>query len=197
MRRLTIHNPSTAGAHTPRFDELHDAEDLWAVVHPVPLEDWTKASRLATDAPRLVVRSGRPVSDAASSFASWSGDAWKQFDTEVEHLIEAAPCPVLLWPGPGSVLSDAVSTLSFARRQSAVGLLVDPAAWITASMHADAADHLDRFARALTGCETVRAVAVRPIPEAGLDTEAVAEAITPLLDRVGTLVEAPAWTVPV
>lgn len=191
MRRLTIHSPSTTPG-APRCDELRLGADLWALAHPVPLEEWGDDARVETNAPRLVVRSGRSVTDAASSFATWSSGAWEDFLARVDRAVGACPCPLLLWPGPGSVLSDAVSTLSFARGRAGVGLLADPAAWVTGPMLGDAADHLDRFARALALCDAVRGVVVRPIPDAGLDADAAGAALDPLLDRVGVRLDAPA-----
>lgn len=183
MRRVIIVPPTADQSHPT---ELRCENRLWAVVETTLLEETGPMGPL--DAPRRVVRSGNPVTDAESAFASWSGAAWKRFDEAAQRLLDSGgPTPVV-WPGSGSVLSDAVSTLSFARRQPAIGLLLDPVAWISDSMAKDAQDHLARFAGALTLCDTVEGVVVRPCVPADLDAAAVAQALRPLLDRVGTVV---------
>lgn len=149
----------------------------------------------AVQTPRLVVRSGRDADaagDAESAFAAWSGASWGAFDAAAAGLArsaESAGVAPVIWAGAGSVLSDAVSTLSFARRQPGVRLLVDPVAWVTASMAKDAEDHLARFAQALGLCGSLDAVVVRPMQlGAGLDVGRVAGILRPLLEQVGTAV---------
>lgn len=149
----------------------------------------------AVQTPRLVVRSGRDAdaaADAESAFAAWSGASWGAFDAAAAGLArsaESAGVVPVIWAGAGSVLSDAVSTLSFARRQPGVRLLVDPVAWVTASMAKDAEDHLARFAQALGLCGSLEGVVVRPMPlGGGLDAGRVAGILRPLLEQVGTAV---------
>lgn len=177
MRRLTIE----AGPEGPA--RLLESGLPWATVLPGLLETGTDLSGADRQAPRLIVRSGRDVTDAESAFASWSDAGWRAFDDAAAALLDESVAPVLIWPGAGSVLSDAVSTLSFARRQPGVGLMADPVAWIGASMAKDAEDHLARFAQAMAACPTVACVVVRPCEHGGLDTGVVAAALSPLLDR--------------
>jgi hypothetical protein len=182
MRRVTIDDPTATG-DAPTM--LRDGPEIWGVLAPGTLEDAADAT-VRPDGPRLVVVSARPVTDAESAFAGWSGAGWRAFESGVAALLESADRPLVVWPRAGSVLSDAVSTLSFARKHAGVGLLIDPVAWLTPAMEPDAPDHLARFAQALTLCETVVGVVVRP--GAGLDASAVAGPLRPLLDRVGVAV---------
>lgn len=181
MRRLTIHESSTAPTRL-----LHNST-LWAEVLPATIESDPGFPPTNPTAPRLIVRSHRAVTDAESAFAAWSSAGWEAFDAGVARVLDGASVPVLIWPGPGSMLSDAISTLSFARRQPGVGLVIDPVAWISASMHENASEHLARFARALLGCPTVACVVVRPCAGAGLDLGSVASALDPLVRRVGVV----------
>lgn len=181
MRPLTIHQPSR---DAPR--ELHDGASLWGIIPPETLETIDPATLAAIPGPRLILHSQQSVSDAASALATWSPAARKAFDHAVARVVDAAaPRTVILWPGPGSVLSDAVSTLSFARRQTGAGLLIDPVAWITPPMIPDAPDHLARIADALLLCENIDAVVVRPLRDSTHPPETIALALAPLTARVG------------
>jgi hypothetical protein len=198
MRRITIHQPSPNFSPPARPAlELREHDALWALIHPDTLEDLHArgTERAALHSPEtrsvpVILRSGGVIDDAASAFASWSGAGWSAFEDAVRALVEpdTAPAPVLIWPGTGSVLSDAVSTLSFARRHDQVGLVIDPVAWITDAMAADAPDHLARFASALTLCETVRAVVIRPCQPGGLSAAQVGVILRPLVARAGAAI---------
>lgn len=192
MRRITIHQPSTSLPRTTQTAlELREIDALWATVHPETLEDLharsTTASELESAAPRLILRSGAEIDDAAAAFASWSGAGWAAFEDAVRALVEPNPS-ILIWPGAGSVLSDAVSTLSFARRHDQIGLVIDPVAWITDAMAADAPDHLARFASALALCATVRAVVIRPCEPGGMPAAQVGAILRPLAERAGSAI---------
>lgn len=181
---LTIHTLST-GHHELRADNAP-----WAVLAPEALPDLTPDT-LATlpPAPNILIRAARPItpspdaeSDAESAFAAWSRASWDSFDTSLAALTASTTRPLILWTNAGAMLSDAVSTLSFARRQPAVGLMVDPVAWLTPAMLKDAPDHLARFAQALTLCESIDAVVLRPLPGDPDATRAQA-ALAPLLSK--------------
>lgn len=161
----------------------------WGVSPSRPIEDSTDLSVLP-DAPRIILRSRQPVDDAESSFASWSSAGWERFEslvTDVSAALRAArpTTQLLLWPGPGSVLSDGVSTLSFARKHPGIGLIAEPAAWITPAMLRDAEDHLRRFAQALSLCESLEAVAMSAVP--GLDPAACETLLAPAIERAGAI----------
>lgn len=148
-----------------------DNDMLWGASPATTIERGVDRGAIANlpEAPRVVLRSARPVDDAASSFATWSNAGWDSFEADLRDAIELCDntkpkSKALLWPGVGSVLSDGVSTLSFARKHESVGLVIDPVAWITGSMRADAEDHLSRFADALSLCETLKAVVIREVP---------------------------------
>ncbi len=194
MLVVVIHGSPTDLARPLRLVEVSGGlERDWGTVPAGRLEDGVGEHAVQT--PRLVVRSGRDADaggDAESAFAAWSGASWGAFDAAAAGLVrsvESAGVAPVIWTGTGSVLSDAVSTLTFARRQPGVRLLVDPVAWVTASMAKDAEDHLARFAQALGLCGSLDAVVVRPMPlGAGLDVGRVAGILRPLLELVGTAV---------
>ncbi|RMH29925.1 MAG: hypothetical protein D6692_03480 [Planctomycetota bacterium] len=163
--------------------------DLWGVSPSRLIEDGADLSALP-EAPRIILRSRQTVDDAESSFASWSNAAWERFEslvTDASAALRAArpTAQLLLWPGPGSVLSDGVSTLSFARKHPGIGLIIEPAAWITPAMLRDAEDHLRRFAHALSLCESLEAVAISPVP--GLDPAACENLLAPAIERAGAI----------
>jgi hypothetical protein len=120
--------------------------------------------------------------DAESAFAAWSRASWDSFDASLAALTASTTRPLILWANAGAMLSDAVSTLSFARRNPPVRLMVDPVAWLTPSMLKDAPDHLARFAQALTLCESIDAVVLRPIPT-DPDSSRAQSALAPLLAK--------------
>ncbi len=173
----------------PNCTVINAGVDPWGVSPSRPIEDGTDLSALP-DAPRIVLRSRQPVEDAESSFASWSNAGWNRFESLVigasTELRAARPSArLLIWPGPGSVLSDGVSTLSFARKHPGIGLIIEPGAWITPAMQRDAEDHLRRFAQALALCESLEAVVVTPVH--GLDAEACEALLGPAIERAGAI----------
>lgn len=183
MRRVLLPEPST---DHPQHDALLCDGVLWGRLLPGTLGDPQPLT--AGEAPRLVARSERAVTDAASAFAAWSDAGWRAFEAAVDRLEEDAGARAVIWPRAGSVLSDAVSTLRFARGRPGVRLLVEPGAWITPAMAGNAPDHLTRFGAALLLCERIEGVVVAACPAAGLGASAVAGLLRPLLERVGTVV---------
>lgn len=179
---LTIHTQSTG------HQELRADTTPWAVLAPAALPDLTPDTLAALPpAPNILLRAARPTtpspdaqSDAESAFAAWSRASWDSFDASLAALTASTTRPLILWTNAGAMLSDAVSTLSFARRQPAVRLMVDPVAWLTPSMLKDAPDHLARFAQALTLCESIDAVVLRAIPN-DHDADRARSALAPLL----------------
>lgn len=166
MRRVTVHEPSTTGPQTGRPPVLREGDRVWAPVAAGSLETGIEMpAPQPHEAPFVVVRTGSAVTDAETSFASWSPAAWARLEDALTALHHAHPGhAVALWPGAGSVISDAVSALSFSRKHADVPLLADPCAWVTEAMRPDAHDHLTRFAHALTLCESLVGVVVRPVP---------------------------------
>lgn len=163
---------------------------VWGLLHPDTLESADGFAVAKGQAPRLIVRSQRGTDDAEAAFAAWSGAGWRAFDEAVARLAVESPALPVVWPGPGSVLSDAVSTLSFVRKGTGVKVLADPVAWITPGMAKDAADHLGRFTQALGMCEpgAIEGVVVRACPASGLPAAEVGRILRPLVERVGTAV---------
>jgi hypothetical protein len=190
MRRVTIPEPSTFPANHPHAAVFLCEGAVWGVLHPDTLESADGFGVPAGLAPRLIVRSERVTDDAETAFAAWSGAGWRAFDERVARLVAESGVTPVVWPGPGSVLSDAVSTLSFVRKGTGAKVLADPVAWVTPAMGKDAADHLGRFTQALGMCEAgvVEGVVVRACPAAGLAAAEVGRILRPLVERVGTVV---------
>lgn len=162
----------------------------WGVCPSRPIESAPEDFSDLPESPRIVLRSYQRVEDAESSFASWSSAAWSRFETLLTDTASAVgsarpAARLLLWPGPGSVLSDAVSTLSFSRKHAGIGLIAEPAAWITPAMQRDAEDHLRRFAEALALCESLEAVVLTP--PSGLDQRACETLLAPAIERAGAI----------
>lgn len=193
MRRVTIPKPCTSPTNHPHAAVFLCEGAVWGVLHPATLESADGYGVPAGPAPRLIVRSERVTDDAEAAFAAWSGAGWRAFDERVARLVAESGVTPVVWPGPGSVLSDAVSTLSFVRKRTGAKVLADPVAWITPAMAKDAADHLGRFTQALGMCEPgegggVEGVVVRACPAAGLAAAEVGRILRPLVERVGTAV---------
>ena len=90
-----------------------------------------------------------------SGFRTWTATGWEAFNALLPPLEEEAVATgrsLWLRPHARHVLSDAQGTLSAVRslgEASPVGLLLDPAGMLTASMLDAAEDHLNRIAEAL------------------------------------------------
>lgn len=187
MDAATIHTPTTNAPHA--FHEIRQGGTLWGVVAPETLETADPARLQAIGGcPRLILRSGAATDNAEANFASWSSAGWEAFDASVASALDRlgsldAACRLIIWPGQGSVLSDAVSTLTFSRKETGAALLLDPGAWITESMRADAEDHLRRFGQALAMCEAAIGVVIRPIPGV-LDGSQAESLLTPTIGAV-------------
>ena len=131
---------------------------------------------------RVALRSGwlgdeDPAEGGAPDARMWTSAAWGALDAMCDRLRAAAaergliPC---LWPRAGHVLSDPQGCLTFLRRREASGrsdmeLLLEPCAMLTASMLANAEDHLSRAFEALGGHPSVTAVMLSNLraPERG------------------------------
>lgn len=194
MQRLRLIEHSTS---TIRFVEQHN-DMMWGVAPATTIEGGITEAAITSlpDTPRVLLRSTRPVEDAASSFATWSNAGWESFEEQLRTATNAAgscrpDAKALLWPGVGSMLSDGVSTLSFARKHPAIGLVIDPVAWLTESMRTDAEDHLSRFAQAMSLCESLDAIIVRAVASdgtlPGIDALAVETLLTPAIERAGVV----------
>lgn len=190
MRRVTIPEPSTSHTNHPHAAVFLCEGAVWGHLHPDTLETADGFTVAAGTAPRLIVRSERVTDDAEAAFAAWSGAGWRAFDERVARLVAESGVTPVVWPGPGSVLSDAVSTLSFVRKGTGVKVLADPVGWITTAMAKDAVDHLGRFTQALGICEpdAIVGVVVRACPAAGLAAAEVGQILRPLVERVATAV---------
>ncbi|GEM_PF-5550268 len=189
MRRLRLIEESDGST---RFVDA-ETDMVWGIAPATTIERGVDAGSLGVlpPTPRVLLRSSRSVDDAASSFATWSSAGWALFETRVSEAADSvrswhADAEAVLWPGVGSVLSDGVSALSFARKHPSVGLAIDPVAWLTPSMRRDAEDHLARFAQALSLCETMVAIVARAIPADGAWPEIGVESVESLLEPAAT-----------
>lgn len=123
---------------------------------------------------RVVLRCGEPVDvdshedEAARLLASWSQAGWTKFDEDLVSLDEQmaeAGIEMMIRPSASGMLSDAICTMSWARRSGglACSLLLDPVGWLTGSMLRDVDDHLRRFAELCDGCDKTGAVMLRSV----------------------------------
>jgi len=92
---------------------------------------------------------GADPEPSADLMAQWSQDSWEPFNTAVEKLVGIAAdrgIELVILPGAGGRLSDAICTVSWANAHAGIPLLIDPARWLTPSMMTDLTDHLIRSA---------------------------------------------------
>ncbi len=137
--------------------------------------DWIDACR---GAPRVVVRCSDPIGPdaiagaaddaAARLLASWSQAGWAQFDDDLvvlDRVCTEAGIELMVRPSCDGMLSDAICTMTWARRAQGLGctLLLDPMGWLTGSMMRDVDDHLRRFGELCQDCPKVGAVLIRSV----------------------------------
>lgn len=85
---------------------------------------------------------------SADLLARWSSDSWEPFNEAVvkaSGLASEHGTELIVLPGAGGRLSDAVCTVSWSVSHAEVGILLDPVGWLTPSMMRDLNDHLIRF----------------------------------------------------
>ena len=84
---------------------------------------------------------------SAERLKQWSQDSWEPFNTAIETLktqAQSTNTQLVILPGAGGRLSDAICTLSWAATHPDIPLLIDPIRWLTPSMMPDLTDHLIR-----------------------------------------------------
>ncbi|GJQ28149.1 MAG: hypothetical protein HBSAPP03_00330 [Phycisphaerae bacterium] len=122
-----------------------------------------------------------PVAMGSPESPAWMPTARRAFEAALGPWDElAAQGRAALWPMAEGVISDIPSTLSFLRARSGWGLVLEPAAMMTAGMRPEAEDHVARLAEALAGHGSLRGV-VLPKEDDGL--RGLIERV--LLPRVG------------
>lgn len=123
---------------------------------------------------------------------TWTALGWETLEArlaEVLPMFEAADARLLLRPHVRHVISDAPSIRRILGKfeTPALGILLEPAAMLTAAMAADARDHLTRMLEALAHHERVAAIlltgAQRPDPHHDEETLIPAPLTTGVLDR--------------
>lgn len=122
------------------------------------------------DAKTLIVPCGQHLGadpePSAQLLARWSQDSWEPFNeavTQVQQLATDAGIELVLLPGAGGRLSDAICTLSWSAGHPEIPLLIDPARWLTPSMMTDLTDHLIRSTSLCEELPNIWAVSVRSI----------------------------------
>lgn len=103
---------------------------------------------------------------SAELLSMWSEDSWEPFNNAVENLINHASSDqteLVILPGAGGRLSDAICTASWSNSHPDVPLLIDPIRWLTPSMLTDLDDHLIRFASICNELPNIWGVVLRSI----------------------------------
>ena len=98
--------------------------------------------------------------------SQWSQDSWEPFNTAVETLSGHAGdsgIQLVVYPGAGGRLSDAVCTVSWSSSHAQIPLLLDPVGWLTPSMMRDVEDHLIRFASLCQEIPSIWGVVMRSV----------------------------------
>ncbi|MFG0306377.1 MAG: hypothetical protein ACF8Q5_09205 [Phycisphaerales bacterium JB040] len=112
-----------------------------------------------------------PDGTVPPSPATWSSPGWNAFEGVAGELNEQGArngTTLILRPHARHVLADPQSTLAWLKRSapSHTRILLDPAAWLTAGMLADAQDHLARTFGAFAGHPAVWGVLLTTLVEA-------------------------------
>ena len=103
---------------------------------------------------------------SAALLSQWSQDSWEPFNDALNEILDRAAgmnTKVIILPGAGGRLSDAICTLSWAANHQSVPLLIDPARWLTPSMMRDLKDHLIRFTTLCEELPNIWGVAMRSV----------------------------------
>ncbi len=140
--------------------------------------DWDGVGSGSVVIARCGSHAGIDPEPSADLLARWSSDSWEPFN---EAVVKAAGVArehgteLVVLPGAGGRLSDAVCTVSWSVSHSDVGILLDPVGWLTPSMMRDLNDHLIRFASVCQEIPNIWGVVLRSIQ----------------MDESGALVHAP------
>lgn len=112
---------------------------------------WAEDFANTTIIVRCGIHAGSDPEPSADLLAQWSQDSWQPFNHAVRSINDLAQqhkTTVVIRPGAGGRLSDAICTLSWASTNlpslPQIQLLLDPAGWITPSMVSNLQDHLIR-----------------------------------------------------
>ncbi len=123
-------------------------------------------------APSLIVpcgpHYGTDPEPSADLLAQWSPDSWEPFNTQaqaVKQLAAESGTQLVILPGAGGRLSDAICTASWALAHQDFPLLLDPVGWLTPSMMTDLSDHLIRFTSLCLEISSIWGVVLRSVQE--------------------------------
>ena len=112
--------------------------------------------------------SGTDPEPSEDLLAQWSPDSWEPFNTQaqvIKQLAAASSTELIILPGAGGRLSDAICTASWAHTHQEFGLLIDPVGWLTPSMMTDLSDHLIRFTSLCQEINSIWGVVIRSVQE--------------------------------
>lgn len=157
--------------------QIHDvvSDEIFATIVDASVSsDVSFFSKLCDEHDRIVIRCADSARADASSeddlrvLMNWSQSGWTRFDEQIAALDEIAKArgtELLIRPSASGMLSDAICTLSWARRSGdlSCGLMLDPMGWLVGSMMRDIEDHLTRIAQLCTECPKVRALLIRSV----------------------------------
>ncbi|MFK7758820.1 MAG: hypothetical protein AB8C13_02605 [Phycisphaerales bacterium] len=172
--------------------EIHNLADQWS-------PDFADSTIIV----RCGAHAGSDPEPSADLLAQWSQDSWEPFNESlraINDLAEQHNTTVVIRPGAGGRLSDAICTLSWASTNLPslphIELLLDPAGWITPSMVSNLQDHLIRSTDLCVQMPSIWGVIVRSImhktPELLVEAP-VGEGLIPtnLLDQTVGTIESP------
>jgi len=132
------------------------------------------------------LHTGADAPPSLDALGAWSQDAWDTFTrrvTETQSTLASRGVTLVIRPGAGGRLSDAICTRAWIDRAGAAApaVLADPVGWLTPAMLVDAEDHLDRFAETLDALPNLWGVLERSCADDG------SGALTPTPIASGTL----------
>lgn len=134
-----------------------------AVIADVSDEVLSAEMELVAPSGTLIVRCGEHArvdpEPSAEALLGWSQDSWDSYFAMSRGVLGRAKdegIELVVLPGLGGKLSDAICTQSWVRAMGDLGpkVLADPVGWIAPSMESDAEDHVKRFTDAYSemGC---------------------------------------------
>lgn len=175
--QLIVHpiDQSTLKSALIKREIISSLGDVYACIADVSIGcDSTALIKACEGYARVVVRCGDPIrvnehaDDAARLLANWSQSGWTKFDEDIaflDQMMQEHGQELLVRPSSEGMLSDAICTVSWARRAQTLGckLFLDPMGWIVGSMFNDVEDHLDRIAELCSQCDNIGAILIRSV----------------------------------
>lgn len=197
------------------ISQIHDvvSDEVFATIVDASVSsDVSFFSKLCDEHDRIVIRCAQPaLADASRDddlrvLMSWSQSGWTLFDEQVAALDEIANArgtELLIRPSATGMLSDAICTMSWARRSGdlSCSLLLDPMGWLVGSMMRDIDDHLSRIAQMCVECPKVSTILMRSVrvddkgvlcetsvTDGDIDSGLIADRFKGVVQQVGKLI---------